>query len=252
MGSRAGRDSATTSTRDDRTPALFRCCKFRIVHGRASAGRCLCASREAQLPFATVLFFAGPPGRGGCRNLAPFPIRVNVRYWKILLLTPLLLHATASVTVAQVTPPPVTAGQDDEAPDIPFSPRGAFLRSLVLPGWGQAYVGAPVRGAVYFTIASGGVWMSYVARRQLADARREQYWLREAGRIEPNQETDIALAREQQFEDWAALTLFIFFFAGADAYVSAYFADFSERIGVQPAGAGEMRIRANIPLGGRR
>jgi hypothetical protein len=107
----------------------------------------------------------------------------------------------------------------------------------------------PLRGAVYFTLASGSVWMSYVARRQLADARREQYWLRQSGLLGETDETAIAISREQQFEDWAALSIFIFFFAGADAYVSAHLADFSERIGVQPRADGELRIEANIPLG---
>ena len=144
----------------------------------------------------------------------------------------------------------------------PVSPRGAFLRSLVLPGWGQAYVGATGRGAVYFTMASGSVWMSYVARRQLHDARAQQEWLRTAPLPDPDpdpgadlpldQDSEFVQARARHFEDWVALSVFLFFFAGADAYVSAYLADFDERIGVRPGADGALRFEARLPVGGPR
>ncbi len=35
----------------------------------------------------------------------------------------------------------------------------AFARSMVIPGWGQAVVGSPGRGAFYFTVQSLSVWM---------------------------------------------------------------------------------------------
>ena len=38
------------------------------------------------------------------------------------------------------------------------SPRGAFLRSLLVPGWGQLAVGTPKRAAV-FAIIEGALWM---------------------------------------------------------------------------------------------
>ncbi len=165
----------------------------------------------------------------------------------------LLIWQDVPTLSGQVPPPPPPAQADTvEDEGLPYSPRGAFFRSLVLPGWGQAYVNAPTRGAVYFSLASGSVWMAWVARRQLSDARREQYWLRQTGELGPTQETDIAVAREQQFEDWAALSVFLFFFAGADAYVSAYLSDFGERIGVQPGPGGELRIQTTIPVGPRR
>ncbi len=154
---------------------------------------------------------------------------------------------------AQAAPPSPPAAQEvEDEIEMPYSPRGAFLRSLVLPGWGQAYVDAPARGAVYFSLASGSAWMAWVSRRQLADARRQQHWLRQNGELGLTEETDIAVSREGQFEDWAALSIFLFFFAGADAYVSAYLADFGERIGVQPGADGALRIQTMIPVGPRR
>ena len=130
-----------------------------------------------------------------------------------------------------------------------MSPRGAFLRSLVLPGWGQAYVGAHTRGAVYFSLVGGSLWMTYVARRQLEDARAEQEHLRAAG-ILPDDEGDSGFveARGRHFEDWVALSVFLMFFSGADAYVAAYLADFDERIGVWPGPEGTVQLRVDLPL----
>jgi hypothetical protein len=90
--------------------------------------------------------------------------------------------------------------------------------------------------------------MAYVARRQQADARAQQAWLRDSGQIEPGDETGIFVARSQQFEDWTALAVFLFFFAGADAYVAAYLADFDERMGVTPGADGSLQFRASIPV----
>jgi hypothetical protein len=166
---------------------------------------------------------------------------------RISVLVLLAALATPYPLLAQVLEPaPAAEAASFEGP--PVSPRGAFLRSLALPGWGQAYVGAPERGAVYFSLASGSVWMSYVARTQLNDARREQAWLRETGAVGPTEETEFALARARHFEDWVALTVFLFFLSGADAYVSAYLSDFQDRIGVRPMPDGAFRIDVALPV----
>jgi hypothetical protein len=158
--------------------------------------------------------------------------------------TAFLLLASRGPATAQ-DPPGVIPAPLPEGPA--FSPRGAFLRSLVLPGWGQAYVEAPGRGAIYFALAGGSAWMAYIARSQLRDARAEQAFLRETGRIELDEETEFAIARSRHFEDWAALSIFLVFFSAADAYVSAYLADFDERIGVRPGPDGALRIEAQFP-----
>jgi len=163
----------------------------------------------------------------------------------ITLLFVWMLAAIAHPTSAQLpeaAPTPGSAAVDE----LSVSPRGAFFRSLVFPGWGQVYVGSPGRGAVYFSLASSSLWMSYVARRQQGFAKSQQEWLRETGELEPDDETGLYVARTQQFEDWTALTVFLFFFAGADAYVSAYLSDFDERMGVVPGRDGSLEFRASI------
>lgn len=161
----------------------------------------------------------------------------------------LAIFALAAPLAGQEVVPPPAVVREDAYTGPPVSPRGAFLRSLVIPGWGQAYVGAPTRGAVYFSLAGGSLWMTYVARRQLHDARRELAWQQEIGVVAPTVESEFVLARGRHLEDWAALSIFLFFLSGADAYVAAYLSDFQDRIGVLPGNDGTLRIEARLPGG---
>jgi hypothetical protein len=162
-----------------------------------------------------------------------------------------MVWLSAATASAQQTPLIIPEGQMDtiEYSGPPVSPRGAFFRSLVLPGWGQTYVGAPGRGVVYFSLFAGSAWMSFVARRQLLDARRQEDWLHEIGELEEDEDSGFVLAREQQFEDWAALSIFLLFLSGADAYVAAYLSDFDERIGIGADEAGSLELRVRLPVG---
>jgi hypothetical protein len=137
-------------------------------------------------------------------------------------------------------------------PELPRSPRGAFVRSLVLPGWGQAWVGAPARGGVYFAMEAGALWMTLKSRQQLREARRLETWARDTGQLLPAELFGLTRAREDQFEDWLTLSIFLLFFSGADAWVSAHLADFDDTFGVVAAADGGVQVRARIPVGGRR
>lgn len=150
----------------------------------------------------------------------------------------------------------------DPTPGV--SAAGAFVRSLVLPGWGQAYVGAPGRGAVYFIMEAGSSWMAYKSWRQLREARELEAWLksprflslvkqgREVPGIGADGELDLVESREQQLEDWLAISIFLLLFSGADAYVTAQLADFEEHLGVRPAPGGGARLEVRLPIGGAR
>jgi hypothetical protein len=174
-------------------------------------------------------------------------LAARIRHLHLAALAAVALAVWAGDLPAQEPPRADRPAVEDDGPAA--SPRAALFRSLVLPGWGHAYAGAPGRGAIYFGLASGSVWMTYVARRQLQDSRREQEWLRLAGELEPLERTELVEARAQHFEDWAALSVFLFFLAGADAYVAAYLADFDDRIGVSPEADGGFRFEARIPVG---
>jgi hypothetical protein len=165
----------------------------------------------------------------------------------------LLLFALRTTAAAQEQPPRAVAPADTvPAVQEPVrSPRGAFFRSVVLPGWGQAWVGAPVRGGVYFAMETGALWMAYKSHQKLREARREEQWLRASGQLLPTQQHPLVRSREDQVEDWLAVAIFLLFFSGADAFVAAHLADVGDRAGVAPAPGGGVQVRARIPVGGR-
>jgi hypothetical protein len=142
---------------------------------------------------------------------------------------------------------PRAATQADTVRGI--SPGGAFVRSLVLPGWGQSAVGSPGRGAVYFALETGSLWMVYKSHRKLAYARRQQAFLRETGEIEEDRQTGLVNSREQQLEDWITLSAFLLLFNAADAFVAAHLVDFDDRIGVVPGRDGGAELRVSLPVG---
>ncbi len=168
----------------------------------------------------------------------------------------LIVLAFASPAAGQ-EPPPVAAPATppppaERADTLAISPRGAFIRSLVLPGWGQSYVGAPGRGAIYFAAEAGSLWMVYRSRQQLLAARDLERHLIETGRLPETDRLDLVLSRRQQQEDWITLAIFVLLFSGADAYVAAQLADFDERFGVGVDRDGALRMEASFPIGRRR
>ncbi|HEX6751456.1 MAG TPA: hypothetical protein VF092_29460, partial [Longimicrobium sp.] len=82
------------------------------------------------------------------------------------------------------------------------SPRGAFLRSLVIPGWGQSSIGAPGRGAVYFALESGSLWMVYKSNQKLQEAKELEATRHEQGLLEPDRTLPLVRARRNEREDW--------------------------------------------------
>lgn len=160
--------------------------------------------------------------------------------------------APDSIPVADTVSVEAIAADTTTIPSGPLrSPSGAFFRSLILPGWGQAWVGAPGRGSIYFALEAGSLWALYKSYQKLQEAEDAQAWLRQIGELAPTEESGLVETRGQQVEDWFALSLFLAFFSGADAFVSAYLADFDEHIGIEPDIDGALRIRATIPVGGR-
>ncbi len=134
------------------------------------------------------------------------------------------------------------------------SPGGSFLRSLLVPGWGQAASGSYGRAAFYFLASAGNAWMAYKTNSLRGIARRRQGLVEDArtaellrSGVEPDaveqmlaedeRIEDIRLladARDEQMEDWIALTVFFVLFGGADAFVSAHLADFPAPLTVEP------------------
>ncbi len=139
--------------------------------------------------------------------------------------------------------------QETQQPPRRPSPGGAFLRSLVVPGWGQVAAGSPQRGAFYFTIESMSLWMILKTSKTLGSARdilamrrfdAEERLIAE-GLVDPADlsaaiDADQGVAdafnleqlRAQQREDWITFGVFFLLLGGADAFGAAHLADFPE------------------------
>jgi hypothetical protein len=117
----------------------------------------------------------------------------------------------------------------------PVGPMGAFFRSLILPGWGQAAVDQPARGAFYFTMEAGSLWMLAKTQAKLDAAKR-------AG------DEELAASRQEQKEDWIVLAVFWALFAGVDAWVSAHLWDFEGAVVPPPDGSPGVAVQYSIPV----
>ena len=111
-------------------------------------------------------------------------------------------------------------------------PMGAFWRSFLIPGWGQAATGRHTTGAVFVA------WEGVTAMMTLK-AQDEANYMRDVGSAH-------LAAKRQEVEDWLVLWVFNHFFAGAEAYVSAHLRDFPPdlRLRAFPGGIG---IRLPLP-----
>jgi hypothetical protein len=177
-----------------------------------------------------------------------------------------LLPRKASLRgIPQVSPPralgalPPTPLQQ-EPPDR-ISPGGAFLRSLLVPGWGHAATGSYTRGGFYFMAQSGTAWMlvrtganrkSARAIRDLRSETAEARFLAEGVhpdsiplrvQADPGVTSAQALvdARSQQFEDWAALGIFLVLIGAADAFVAGHLQDFPTPLSIRAVPVGPLR-----------
>jgi len=144
-----------------------------------------------------------------------------------------------ALEAAGAVPTPATATRADSAgPSPPISPTGAFFRSLILPGWGQISADQPGRGAFYFAMEAGSLWMLFKTNAKLNAAKRSN----------PLDE-DLIASREAQFEDWAALAVFWALFSGVDAWVSAQLWDFKGEVVPPPDGSAGAAFQYSIPVG---
>ena len=78
---------------------------------------------------------------------------------RLILLAVLFLAGFGDSVYAGEATPDSTQGA--------VSPRGALVRSMVLPGWGQVYNGRPIKGSLFAAAEIGSVVAFFVRRNQL-------------------------------------------------------------------------------------
>jgi hypothetical protein len=169
--------------------------------------------------------------------------------------------------------------QADSAPAIRLSPGAAMIRSLILPGWGQAEFDSHFRGGVYFAGWAGNWYMIFRNAYRLDEART-RFDLRfdqlESALIAASPNPDsmraqidsfpnimntavredslgnelrkLVNAREQQQEDWIAWSLFWVLASGIDAFVTAHLHDFPADVDLRPTGGRSVSLTVSVPV----
>jgi hypothetical protein len=155
------------------------------------------------------------------------------------------LEATASTTrlaaqdtTAAVPPPDTTAGvpvqrQRLDSLALRTSPMNAFLRSFLLPGWGQAKLGRKLTGGILVAWEGTTLGMSLKTRHELA-------YLRRTNSVRADD-------KRKEHEDWVVLLAFNHVFAGLEAYVSAHLSDFPRDLSLH-AVPGGVAATMSIPF----
>jgi hypothetical protein len=122
---------------------------------------------------------------------------------------------------------------DSVRPRPPISPGGAFIRSLILPGWGQARLGRNVTGGMFLLFEGMAGAMVWKATWQLEWARTRDKFVE---------------SHRQEREDWIVLLVFNHLMAGAEAYVSALLFDYPAALQARRLPDGSTGLGVTVPL----
>jgi hypothetical protein len=142
-----------------------------------------------------------------------------------LVLPVALLVAGPPRAAAQDTTSASAAASPDTVRRAP-GPMGAFWRSFLVPGWGQARLNRKLTGGIFVAWEGVTLGMSLKTRHELAYLRRT-----DSGRADD---------KRREHEDWIVLLAFNHLFAGLEAYVSSHLTDFPPDLHLQavPGGVG--------------
>ena len=143
-----------------------------------------------------------------------------------------LTPAPSSIAIDTIVIP--TAPASIQAAQRPVSPMGAFWRSLLVPGWGQAKLNRKLTGALFVGFEGIAIGMVVKSSHQLEYIKRTGTQL------------DIE-AKEQEREDWITLLVFNHLLSGVEAFVAAHLWNFPGDLHVQ-AIPGEYGAHITVPV----
>lgn len=159
----------------------------------------------------------------------------------LLSLTLAILPAVPSGLRAQV--PDSAAAPQAAAPaptavrKPPLGPSGAFLRSFLVPGWGQVQLHRPVSALIFVGLEGTLVGLSLKANHDVTVARQ----------TDQTPDSSVVVAKKKKREDWLVLLGFNHLMAGLEAYVASHLWDFPRDLHLRavPGGIG---AAATIPF----
>jgi len=119
----------------------------------------------------------------------------------------------------------------------PLGPSGAFLRSFLVPGWGQVQLHRPVSALIFVGIEGTLVGLSLKANHAVTVARQ----------TDQTPDSSVVVAKKKKREDWLVLLGFNHLMAGLEAYVASHLWDFPGDLHIRavPGGIG---AAATIPI----
>ena len=134
----------------------------------------------------------------------------------------------------QASPPQAPA---PTARKPPLGPSGAFLRSFIVPGWGQVQLHRPVSALIFVGIEGTLVGLSLKANHDVKVARE----------TDQSPDSSVVVAKKKKREDWLVLLGFNHLMAGLEAYVASHLWDFPGDLHIRamPGGIG---ASATIPI----
>lgn len=174
-------------------------------------------------------------------------LRCSLRLCAIALLAGIVQTGA----VAQVAPDSTASlGVQEEVSQSLPSPKGALFRSLVAPGWGQIYVGQPVKTPFVIGALGGLVGLSIYFNGEYSDYRNAYLYVVNEATPDPTM-VNPSNPNAEHFDDWIATgaqsatntrtlrdnnrrnrdlailgTGLVYALQALDAYVSAELADF--------------------------
>jgi hypothetical protein len=164
-----------------------------------------------------------------------------VKLGSLLLLLGLLAAAPAAAQDSTAAPPAADTARApqpvlDSVPTIrpPVSPMGAFWRSLLVPGWGQARLGRTTTGAFFIGFEGVALGMTLTTSSQLNYLKATN-----SGSVD---------AKNQQHQDWLVLLGLNHLLAAMEAYVSAHLWDFPGDLSIQAAPSGGVTGAVSVPV----
>jgi hypothetical protein len=200
----------------------------------------------------------------------------------LILIAVLMTLPAAGPVAAQVPGEPPAVPVADTIPDEAPVPRNAFIRAMIIPGWGHMYIDEPRRGAVFIALQGTSWYMLVRTITRLNDARVSARTLEELGRDSlyasmaadtaisrqlsnpvafdealleyPGLENARGLARTRQRhrQDWIVYTLVLTFAGAVDAYVTAHLKEFPVDFTATPVPGGGASLQLSVPAGRRR
>jgi hypothetical protein len=158
--------------------------------------------------------------------------------------------AAALVVALVLVPPAAAAGPGSASLDTGPSPGGAALRSLVLPGWGQAANGRWLKSAVAFGVYAGYLGWGISLNQDKQDAvGRFNAAATDSARAVWEAEVD-RLDSDRNGKYWIAG--FATLMSMLDAYVDAHLRNFDKRmdaeVGWIPVSGGEPALGIRLTL----